>query len=248
MVAALTGISSARYDMNGRGPFTRAYIIAASYRSGSTHLCTRLWETGVLGAPFEYLNQEHEMKYLYSRLGAASPQDYMNRLIACRMSDNGVFGIKVHFHHFRAALRIHPELLQRLRPLQFIFIRRDDKIAQAVSLAKAYQTRAWLGLSAIERADIPLFYSRDFIAACLEEINRQETGWMSWFEARGLQPHVISYEELLNDEQRIVGKVRALLGADSDPRSGGSIPSLQRQYDRVNEEWIARFRAESSAN
>jgi LPS sulfotransferase NodH len=247
MLAGLSGISSARYDLKGQGPFRRAYIIAASYRCGSTHLCTRLWKTGLLGAPFEYLNYEHEMKYLYSRLGADSPEDYLDRLIARRMSDNGVFGLKSHFHHFRAALRACPSALRRLQPLQFIFIRRDDKIAQAVSLAKALQTRAWLGLTSLERHDVPLFYCGKFICACLEEIRRQEASWLDWFETQKCTPHVVLYEDLLRDERQTVAKLCTLLGVANDKPSTGEVPVVNRQSDSLNAEWISRFKAELSA-
>ena len=241
MLAGLSGISSARYDLKGRGPFRGAYIIAASYRCGSTHLCTRLWRTGRLGAPFEYLNYEHEMKFLYSRLGADSPQDYLERLIACRMSDNGIFGLKAHFHHFRAALRACPSTLERLQPLQFIFIRREDKIAQAVSLAKALQTRAWLGLSTLERAQVPLFYSSEFIGACLKEIDRQETSWMEWFDSRKVSPHLVRYEELLRDEASTVTNLCFALGVANDEPSTVEVPVIERQSDSVNAEWISSF-------
>ena len=246
MLAGLSGISSARFDMRGRGPFSRAYIVAATYRCGSTYLCTRLWETGVLGAPFEYLNHEHEMRFLHARLAAHSPQDYLDKLIACRMSDNGVFGLKVHFPHFRAALRGCPGLLERLEPLKFVFIRRQDKIAQAVSLAKAYQSRAWLSLDSRESRDVPLFYSRDFIMACLNEVNRQEACWVDWFEAQGWRPHVVYYEDLTRDPQRVLGDICRLLAADTDEPSRGAVPVIERQFDCVNEDWIRRFTVESS--
>ncbi len=244
MIAGLSGISSPRYDMKAHGPFTRAYIIAASYRSGSTHLCTRLWKTGVLGAPFEYLNNEHEMTYLYSRLGASCIEDYLNRLICCRMSENGVFGLKTHFPHFRSALKACPSLLQRLQPLQFITIRRIDRIAQAVSLAKALQTRAWLGLDAVQRPNVPLFYSGAFITACLGEIRRQETDWSDWFTAHHIQPHTITYEDLLGDEERVVTEVSRMLGVDHESRQSCSVPRVERQSDSVNADWIKRFTRE----
>lgn len=242
MLGGLSGISSARYDMHGRGPLRRAYIIAASYRSGSTHLCTRLWHTGVLGAPFEYLNYEHEMRFMYSRLGASSPADYLRRLIQHRMSDNGVFGLKAHFHHFRAALRTFPDLLQRLAPVQFIFIRRNDKLAQAVSLAKALQSRAWLSLSTVPAQGIPLFYSREFISACLAEVLRQETSWTQWFEAQGLTAHNVHYEDLLHDERQVVGDICRLLGVQGDAPSRSEVPVLSRQSDCVNTQWADRYR------
>jgi LPS sulfotransferase NodH len=246
MLVGLSGICSARYDMRGRGPLRSAYIIAASFRSGSTHLCTRLWETGVLGAPFEYFNYEHEMKYLYARLGARSAADYLDKLVACRMSDNGVFGFKAHYPHFQAALRGYPELLVRLQPLRFVFIRREDKIAQAVSLAKAYQTRAWLSLDS-PPTEVPLFYHRDFIAACLAQIRHQESAWTDWFAQQNVRPHPVLYEELMREPQRVLDEICGLLEADGDTPSRGEVPVTERQVDTVSENWRCRFTAESRA-
>lgn len=244
MLAGLSGISSARYDLKGRGPFKRAYVIASSYRSGSTHLCTCLWRTGLLGAPFEYFNYEHEMTFMYARLGASCADDYLEKLIACRMSDNGVFGFKAHFHHFRAALRNSPAMLRRLAPLQFVFIRRSDPIAQAVSLAKAYQTRAWLSPSSRDRREVPLFYSAEFIAACLEEIREQEGLWIDWFDSRGIQPYSVIYEDLLRNESQIVQEICARLEVTRDEPSIAEVPRVQPQSDGVNADWIRRFKAD----
>jgi len=243
MLAGLSGLCSARYDLKGRGPFKRAYIIAATYRSGSTHLCTSLWQTGLLGAPFEYFNYEHEMKYLYARLGASDPADYLERLVACRMSDNGVFGCKVHFPHFAAAVRQFPGMLDRLAPVRFVRIHRRDQIAQAVSLAKAYQTRAWLSLDSSDRRQVPLFYSQEFITACLKEIDAQERAWSRWFDAHRITPHVVYYEELLQDRARIVRDLCAALDVLLDEPSAVEVPRIAPQADEVNSDWIQRFTA-----
>jgi LPS sulfotransferase NodH len=243
MLASLSGICSARYDLNSRGRLKRAYIIAASYRSGSTHLCTRLWETGLLGAPFEYFNYEHEMRFMHARLGASDPTDYLERLLTCRMSQNGLFGFKVHFQHFQSALRQYPAMLERLAPVDFLYIRRADKIAQAVSLAKAYQTRAWLSLGSCDRRQVPLFYDRNFIAACLKEIHEQESAWTRWFDAHWVIPRIVHYEELLSDPERVVRDLCTVLEVTLDEPSPVAVPRVTRQSDEVNSDWIKRFTA-----
>ena len=53
-------------------------------------------------------------------------------------------------------------------------INRRDKVAQAVSMANAIQTNAWLSLATARRN--PLFYNREFISACLQEVRTQTEG------------------------------------------------------------------------
>lgn len=242
MLTGLSGFSGAQFDFEDAGRADRTYIIASTYRSGSTHLCMRLWGTGVLGAPFEYLNYENEMRVLQSRFKATSPQDYLRKLMQHRTSANGVFGIKVHFPHFSAALRRYPELLSDLAPVQFIYIKRRDVVAQAVSLAKAFQTRAWLSLSG--RSRLPLFYSTEFIQECLSEIRQQERDWREWFESKRIGVHQVIYEELCADESAAIEGIVKLMRAEQDSPSTVRLPQVESQFDRVNAEWIQRFNTE----
>jgi hypothetical protein len=48
--------NSASHDFPPPGGPVRAYVIAATQRSGSTLLCRTLWDSGIAGAPKEYLN------------------------------------------------------------------------------------------------------------------------------------------------------------------------------------------------
>src|SRR5215471_8780918 len=99
MLSGYMGYTSANLDF-APAAIKKAYVIASSFRSGSTHLCISLWQTGVLGAPWEYFNYEIDKRFMYARLGCTSSADYYRKLAACRTSKNGVFGVKAHFRHF----------------------------------------------------------------------------------------------------------------------------------------------------
>jgi LPS sulfotransferase NodH len=241
MLAGLSGFSAARYDMAGNCALTQSYVIAASFRSGSTHLCTCLWKTGRLGAPFEYFNYEHEMKFMYERLRASSPEDYLEKLLVNRISRNGVFGVKAHFPHFLEALRFIPTLLERLAPVQFIYLRRRNQVAQAVSLAKAYQTRAWLSVRSSPERRVPLFYSGAFIQACLQEVASQNDAWTQWFQRNGIAPYRVWYEDLIQREAEVTTAICALLGVQGDAPFAARVPRTEQQSDDINADWIDRF-------
>jgi trehalose 2-sulfotransferase len=234
------GYTSATLDFDRPTALTKAYVVASSFRSGSNHLCLALWETGVLGAPWEYFNYDTEKRFMYSRLGVQSPGDYLRKLLACRTSRNGVFGVKAHFRHFEVALREYPPMLEVLRDAKFVYINRRDKVAQAVSLARALQTGAWFAFSKSDR--FPLFYSREFIDECLEEVRKQALSWILWFRERNQSPVTVHYESLLADPAATVASVADFIGVKLDAAARLQIPRLAKQSDEINQEWCERYR------
>src|SRR5713101_6614840 len=86
-------VTDERLDFDHSTPLRKSYLIASSYRSGSQYLAWQLWETGVLGAPCEYLNVSRmsaEARILMARLNASSPSKYIAKVLAHRNSRNGV--------------------------------------------------------------------------------------------------------------------------------------------------------------
>jgi LPS sulfotransferase NodH len=233
-----------RLDFNHFGPLRKSYVVASSYRSGSQFLCWRLWQTGLLGAPSEVLNPTSELRVLMNRLKASSPADYIAKLLARRTSRNGVFGMKAHFHHFEAFLKDYPALLEVLWPLTYIYISRRDKVAQAVSMAKALQTDWWT--SRMEEGPKPaLRYDREMIAKCMEDIEQQDLTWRRWFDAHDVKPFQVTYDELTADSAGVVRNIVELLGVQDDERDEVDVPPARKQADETNQEWIERFQRET---
>jgi trehalose 2-sulfotransferase len=233
-----------RLDLNHFGPLRKSYIIASSYRSGSQYLCWKLWQTGLLGAPSEVLNPTSELRVFMNRFKTSSPGDYIAALLARRTSRNGVFGMKAHFHHFQAFLNEYPELLDVLAPVTFVYISRDDRVAQAVSMAKALQTNAWT--SRMEEGPKPvLHYDGEMIARCLDDIEQQDLAWRRWFEQHDSTPFQVTYSELTADPVGVVRSIVELLGVQNDEPDEISLPPAKKQADETNQEWIERFQREA---
>jgi trehalose 2-sulfotransferase len=232
-----------RLDFNHFVPLRKSYIVASSYRSGSNYLCQELWRTGVLGSPVEFLNPYDALPALMNRFKASTPADYIAKLVAHRSSKNGVFGLKTHSHHFEVFLKQYPQLLEVLAPVTFIHINRRNKLAQAVSMAKALQTDFWT--SRIESDRPPLEYDRELIAKCLEEVEAQELKWPQWFAAHDIKPFHVLYEDLTADTDKVVRSIVELLGVQEDEPDQIHVPPMKRQGDRTNKEWIDRFRQET---
>jgi LPS sulfotransferase NodH len=236
-------VTDERLDFNHFRPLSKSYIVASSYRSGSQYLCWRLWQTGLLGAPSEILNPTSELRVFMNRLKASSPADYIAKLIARRTSRNGVFGIKAHFHHFQAFQNEYPQLLEVLAPVTYVYISREDRAAQAVSMAKALQTDWWT--SRMEEGPKPVLrYDREMIARCLEEIEQQDLNWRQWFEAQGITPFQVTYDKLTADATTVVRSFVEILGVQNDEPDDVDVPPAKKQADETNIEWIERFRRE----
>jgi trehalose 2-sulfotransferase len=232
-------------DFPGPAPSLRkSYVVASSYRCGSTFFCSELWRTGVLGAPAEYLNiGEGRMlrDVMAMRLQASSPEDYFVKLLAHRTSRNGVFGVKAHFHHFEPALTWCPSMLDQLAPVTYLHLNRRDRLAQAVSMARAMQTNAW---TSMDGAAATPRYDEGLIDQCLEEIGRQRLGWLRWFEINAIQPVVVDFEDLIADRAGVVRGVVELFEVETDEPEQIHPPAVRKQGDEINLAWAARFRRE----
>ena len=241
-------VTSKSFDLPGPVRLRKSYIVASTPRCGSTFLCSLLWQTGVLGAPSEYWNCHKSGARktigirMMERLEATSGPDYLTKLLACRTSKNGVFGVKVHFFDFQEVVSGFPQMLERLAPVTFINIEREDKIAQAVSLARSLQTGTWTAGSNKPRPTVT--YDRELISRCLGSLETQKLGWARWFEANQINPHVITYEKLAADTAGVVSGIVKLIGAQNDEPHAIQARTIERQGDGTNKEWAVRFKSE----
>jgi trehalose 2-sulfotransferase len=174
---------------------------------------------------------------------------------------NGVFGAKMMWNYlddFKLRMAELPGLgdltfnqrLDAVFPrLKIVFIRRRDKVAQAVSLWKAIQTQQWRteSESASEEVDTDeppdVEYDYRAIEHLLNELHRSDAHWEDWFHATGREPIRVFYDEFTISRAATIGRVLDALGIDP-PEPEGKKP-LQRQADDLSKDWVARFRDES---
>ena len=242
-------LTDMRLDFPDPVPLRKSYIVASTFRCGSTFLCKELWQTGILGAPWEYFNPgtsrtTNPIKLaMMKRLAASSEPEYLAKLIACRTSKNGIFGVKAHFRDFEAELRDYPAMLDVLSPVTFIYVDREDRLAQAVSMAKALQTNTWTSFA--KQAKGTVLYDRDLISKCLGRLERQRLGWSRWFEANKIQPVVVKYEELCAHKAGVIRSIVELFGVQNDEPQEVHLPAVEKQGNSTNNEWVTRFKQET---
>ncbi len=243
-----------------QGGDRRGYVIASSPRTGSTLLARTLWDSGLAGAPKEYLNPMQLRDWAVRRGGwrgraaqalrgratglapwlydAERVRAHLEEVATLRAGPQGHVGLKIHWHHHARWVQSgRLDLQQVLGPTDWLWIRRRDKLAQAVSWAMALQSGRW---AHHQRADRQVRYRHGQIRRLLRRAEAMDDAWARWFEAEGIVPHVVWYEDLVADHVGVILGVVHHLGMAAEA-SGIPGKSLRRQATGRNERWSSRF-------
>lgn len=128
----------------------------------------------------------------------------------------------------------------------FIHLTRQDKLAQAVSYIRAQQSGLWhrhADGSELERlsAETDPVYDAAAIAAQIAEFEAFEQVWSNWFDCNGIDPLLLTYEDLAASPSQVLRQVLAFLELD-ERRAETVSPSVEPLSDAVNADWMARFK------
>ena len=243
-----------------------AYMLCTSPRSGSTLLCRMLHDTGVAGRPLSYFFEEGPKEWAERHgggpVGAPASEadlDAVFGAIRAKGCDGGdMFGVRQQAHSngaLFAALRVrNPDVkgdAARLEavfgPMRYVYLNREDKVAQAVSYVTAAQSGLWhrrADGTELERLSAPAepVYDRAAIEAAVEEFTGYAAAWEAWFEREAIVPLRLSYDEVAGDPRGALGRVLGFVGGDRGAAAGVA-PSVAKLADARSAQWIARYRA-----
>ena len=227
--------------------------------------------TGLPRQPREYF-LEQPVHHIADRLPPVDPgepeqpgqfESWFRYVLQRGTSRNGVFGAKMmwnYFDDFRARVGELPglggltfnEALHEVFPqLRIIFVRRRDKVPQAVSLWKAIQSQQWRTDSEANdgRAGGPtpadVSYDFEAIEYLLDQLHRWDARWEDWFHATDREPIRVFYEEFVDTRAATIGRVLDALGIDPPEPEGPR--RMERQADGVSRDWVTRFRHDAEA-
>jgi LPS sulfotransferase NodH len=228
-----------------------------------------LRETGLARQPRQYF-EDPSVQDIAERLTPTLPgrpeqpgdfEPWFRYVLQRGSTLNGVFGAKMMWNYlddFKLRMAELPglgdlsfnERLEAVFPrLKIIFMRRRDKVAQAVSLWKAIQTQQWRTESEsdseqVETDETPdAQYDYRAIEHLLNELHRWDARWEDWFHATGREPIRVFYDEFTVSRAATIGRVLDALGIDP-PAPQGKKP-MRRQADDRSKDWVARFRTDS---
>jgi LPS sulfotransferase NodH len=246
LVRLTAHVSTLRRRIEGAG-VERTFVICSTPRTGSTMLADLLADTGLVGRADEFFGEPFRQNVVPG-LTRSGFDDY---LVGCtRNARQGTFGIKLHWDQievFLYLLRLRrglrglgdAQVLEAVFPAtSFVFLTREDVLAQAVSFWKAMATGKWVDEQSF--AAEPVF-DAGRIAGRVRRIEEHNAGWRQWFEANGVEPLHVTYEEVAADPAGAARRVLAFIGVDV-PDDLRVEPRTERQADAVNDEWIRRYR------
>jgi LPS sulfotransferase NodH len=244
-----------------------SYVICTSPRSGSTLLCKLLAATGVAGNPDSYFHRPSISDWL-ADLGLARESWVTERAqlaaifqaaIGQGTLETGIFGLRLQRHsfdffteklavlypgHSNDAERFHAAFGRTL----FVHLTRLDKVEQAISYVKAQQTGLWHVApdgTELERLSPPqaLAYDAAEIRARVVELTAYDRSWRHWFAASEIDPLRITYEDLSSGPIETLRAMLDHLGLERQAADGVE-PGVAKLADDINQDWVARFRAE----
>jgi trehalose 2-sulfotransferase len=248
------------------GPPRRTLIICTQQRCGSTLLGEAIYFAGGLGCPLEYFHAGFRSQ-LARRWNAAGLHNYAAAAHRFRTDGTGVFGVKLFWWDVadlvqelapsesfafpslgaaRSGDDTYRRVLQTIAGLfphpTFVFLWREDKTRQAISLSIAGEMKEWRQFSGNGPAQ-PRAPSYDFdrIVQYLAVTQNDDAHWKNFFRVNGLQPYIIRYEDL---EANYHATVKALFAAIGCPNAEITAPRLKKQADSTSEIFRQRFLTE----
>ncbi len=241
-----------------------SYLICATPRTGSYLLCNLLESTGVAGRPTEYLLAGYR-KFWTEQWGTSTYREYHERVLCAGTTPNGVFGTKVHGAQLLEFLRLatgQARMRAEDRPAvvaswfpdpTYIWSRRRDPVAQSVSWAKARQTNLWWDTDeppapplGVPRPDA-LRFDFGLIERSMYSLVEWDGVWRTYFDATGIDPLIVWYEDMLGDYRGTVDRVMRALGVRPEHAVDAVSPGFRRQADRTSQAWVSRFKRLESA-
>lgn len=231
------------YDLPEYATASRTYVVATTQRTGSHYLARQLGRLGSVGVPFEYLNAYRASLELAAR-GWTDTEASQVRLFEetrrRRTGTTGWFGLKAHWHTWETMM-LSRRVRELVRPQRFIYLTRDDSVAQAVSLTVAEQTGVWVDVR--QPRTVAPRYSREHIDDAHARIGRERLQWERFFADECVDVLRLSYEQLLADPDAVVEQVLLHLCGTTERPEPRALPPMNPRADDLIREWSQRYRA-----
>jgi trehalose 2-sulfotransferase len=230
-----------------------SYIIASVQRSGTHLLCTLLRSSGVAGLPAEHFLAKPGETW-ERRWKAPSRMAYVERMLRENTTPNGVFGTVVMWSYFERMLEMLRDIpeykdLNRadlvaavLHKPKYIWLRRRNRVEQAVSWEIACQTGVWAQKTGEKTRPrgAPKFDFKVIDEWC-NRIAEHETAWANYFRENQIEPLTLFYEDVVASNhgamEGVLQFLQVPLPADVKIVASG----LEKQANELSQQWTVAY-------
>jgi LPS sulfotransferase NodH len=222
-----------------------------------------LYFAGGLGCPLEYFHSGFRPGF-EQRWQVCGADAYLKTLIRLRTDPSGVFSIKLFWQdvaalaldrdasHFagietRPAAdtpdQVYRDIFAMLRAMlpnpTCVYLRRADRVRQAVSVVVATQSGIWRDIPANPTGLIPapVDYDHDAVARAIGFGLHCHAHWKRFFAVNSLTPHNLTYEEMADHLDAAVARLFAFLGRPVPP----PYVRIRRQSNSESERMVLRY-------
>ncbi len=243
---------------------SRAVVICTAPRSSSYLMSEAIESVGSLGIPREYFDHDKgKEKWWVDKLGITGPADYIEKVITHGSTPNGVWGLKLHWYQVpdlikrfvaspASQLQPRPDLTfvdclrTRFTDINYVWLRRENKVAQAISWCRAMKTGVWhvRPKAGVPRATPNLEFDFDAIDRQVQEFVEADRGWYDFFRQHRIRALVVVFEQFLRDQASYTETMRQVvryLGVDPDAVPIRA-PAFRQQSDALSLEWEEAYR------
>ena len=207
----------------------RGYVVLGTPRSGTSHLCSLLAGTGVLGRPREYLNPDR--LHLVTGEMAAAPGNLWESICLTSLTSNRVWALKTFYEQL-----VDSDVWRQVVSSNIVFVSRNDKLGQAISLARARQTGQWNSNMPPRAAP---FYDAGKIDRALYDILWQEATLRQVLAQAGTRVLWLIYEDHCLRPDKALSAIAEFVGVTE--RLTEQRATLGVQRDQLSEEWRRRY-------
>jgi trehalose 2-sulfotransferase len=231
-----------------------SYIIASTQRSGTHLLCSILRSTGVAGSPNEFFLSKPGETW-EKRSGVPSRERYIERVLQDNTGANGVFGAVVMWSYFERMLQMLQELPEYNRftggeliaelfnQPKYIWMRRRNRVEQAVSWTMACQTGIWAqSVGVTPQTDVTPKFDFKVIDEWCNRIAAHEESWANHFRENRIKPLVLYYEDVVACHRVAAERVLKFLALPLPPRMEIPAPAIEKQANEISAQWTASYR------
>lgn len=185
------------------------FCVLATPRCGSTLFCDTLNNTGLVGWIEEWFNIEYFYSWQMVTGIDFTLSKYVDWVIRHTIKDTGVFGVKWHIAQVEYMRKQFDFGLENIKFDKIFYLRRRDKIAQAVSMARALKSDQFRSYEESCTNELPEYHE---ISSALNVITDHEMCYHKHYKRLGGEE--IWYEDYQID-RAIFDSVLSTLGKEA---------------------------------